>query len=257
MDSNDLSLDESVQQVMQSLPPVVREYLAKGKYTPVARNLMSKYGLRIDQGGILERELMLLIMGIESPEEFVQALGEEAKITPEIVGSIVQDVNSQIFVALREEERKAPTAPPVREPNKPIPPPNPTVMPGAPRIFAPPLQSPMYPGQAIPEPTITYKRPITPTPPAAPAPQSPAPQQKPAPSKATTDPSKLLEDHEEPHIDISETPQPQTRTPSRTSAPPPNLPGAMPVQTPAPKPSAPVAPSSYTVDPYREPFDEN
>jgi hypothetical protein len=257
MDSNQLSLDESVRQVMQTLPPVIREYLAKGKYTLVAKNLMSKYSLRIDQGGILERELMLLIMGIESPEEFVEALGDEAKIAPEAVGNIVQDINSQIFIPLQDEEKKAATALRVPEPRKPIPPPNPAVVPGAPRIFAPPPQSPMYPGQSIPEPTITFKRPISQsTQPSVPTSRPPAPEQKITPTApATTNPSQLLEDHEEPHIDISEIHAPQGSL-ARTSEVPPNLPGTMPPQQVMPtQPKAPLPSQSYSVDPYREPLE--
>lgn len=108
MDKNqqELTFDESMKEVMRSLPPVVRSYLSQGKYTPVAKGLMTKHGLRIDQGGVLEREIMLLLMGVESPEEFKQSLTEEARISEETVEAITEDVNTQIFVPLREEEMK-------------------------------------------------------------------------------------------------------------------------------------------------------
>src|SRR5450756_491476 len=109
MDQNQqkLTFDESVAQVMQTLPPVIRAYLTEGKYTAVAKGLMTKYGLRIDQGGVLEREIMLLLMGIENPDEFTQALVEEAKFDQKTITSIVQDINTQIFIPLREEEMKS------------------------------------------------------------------------------------------------------------------------------------------------------
>jgi len=102
----ELSLDESVAQVMQTLPPIIRDYLSAGKYTTVARNLTTKYGLRIDQAGVLEREIMLLLMGIETPPEFVQALAEEARLDKKAIDSIVLEVNDQIFMPLRAEEQK-------------------------------------------------------------------------------------------------------------------------------------------------------
>src|SRR3989338_895098 len=105
-DQPELSLDESMKQVMETLPPVIRAYLAQGKYTPVAKGLMAKYGLRIDQAGVLEREIMLLLMGIENPDEFTKTLTEEAKLNKQSVDGITQDVNTQIFVPLREEMRK-------------------------------------------------------------------------------------------------------------------------------------------------------
>src|SRR3989344_8204570 len=106
----ELSLDESIKEVMQTLPPPIRNYLAQGKYTAVAKGLMVKYRLHIDQAAIAEREIMLLLMGIENPAEFTKALAEEAKLDQQVVNSIVQDVNAQIFVPLRDEMRNvAPT----------------------------------------------------------------------------------------------------------------------------------------------------
>ena len=107
MEQQEPTLDESIKQVMKTLPPVIRDYLSQGKYTAVARELMAKYSLHIDQSGILEREIMLLLMGIENPTEFTKALVEEAKIDKQIVDKIVQDVNTQIFIPLKAEEMKS------------------------------------------------------------------------------------------------------------------------------------------------------
>lgn len=100
------ALDESVKEVMQTLPPVVRDYLSQGKYTVVVKDLMVKHGLRIDQGGVLEREIILLLMGIENPDEFTKALVEDARLSQQMVGAIARDVNVLIFIPLREEMRK-------------------------------------------------------------------------------------------------------------------------------------------------------
>ena len=103
----ELTFDESVAQVMQTLPPVIRNYLAQEKYTPVTRSLMMKYHLRTDQGGVLEREIMLLLMGIESPAEIIQMLTEEARLDQQTINGIMQDVNEQIFIPIRERMRNA------------------------------------------------------------------------------------------------------------------------------------------------------
>lgn len=98
-------------------------------------------------------------------------------------------------------------------------------------------------------------------------------------------PSTLLEDHEEPHIELSKAPMPakvaeevvRPVAPSaplqpRVAPPPPNLPGAMPPLSSlsmssmpevaevhtlpiVPKAVPPMPPQSYTVDPYREPIE--
>jgi hypothetical protein len=205
-DKQELTLEESIKQVMKTLPPVIRAYLAQGKYSVVAKSLMTKYGLRIDQGGVLEREMMLLLMGIENPAEFTKALLEEAKLDQNVVNSIVQDINTQIFMPLRAEEMKAPqTAPTPPQPEK---------------FFH--LQN-KIPAPQAPRPATQG------------AVRNPGLRNILASVAKPADASRMLEDHEEPHIEFKKPAAP---------LPPPNLPGAMPpVAVPkAAAPSAPIQP---------------
>lgn len=233
----ELTLEESVKQVMQTLPPVIRDYLSQGKYTPIARSLMAKYGLRIDQGGILERGMMLLLMGIEDPAEFSKALVEEAKLDQQTANGIMQDINEQIFVPLRDEMRKgqatAPAAP---------------VAPVSSASRSP--QSHFHLENKIPLPPQSNRS----------ASHKPALRDVlasvmkalPGANNVSVEPHKLLADYEEPHIEFGKL----------SSAPPENLPGAPLAPAPEsrtqpPKPFAYVAPAKpYSVDPYREPLDE-
>lgn len=321
------SLEESIAQVMHLLPPPIRNYLAQGKYTAVAKGLMTKYGLHIDQANVLEREIMLLLMGIKNPDEFVQTLATEARLGQQAIGSIVQDVNAQIFIPLRQEMmRAAPQAPQPTEPHRvaPLPPRPPQVNAPVPRYIPPkppvpprppvptphalniptPKLPPQSPQQMPPARHLENKiPPPPPPPPASPVPPKPvaavpsappAPKAAPLPPKTVlprpagafggggprtaladvlaqvtkpkpiapevpakpAEPVKLLEDHEEPHIEFK-----------KTAPPPPNLPGAMlPIEPkpvlPAPKPTPPIPPTppappkQYQADPYREPIDE-
>lgn len=224
-DTKELTVEESIQQVMQTLPPVIREYLAQEKYTPIARAIMAKYSMRIDQGGVLEREIMLLLMGVDDPSEFTRALSEEARLDQETVASIVQDVNTQIFGPLRQEEEKQSRQALVQQNKKPQ------------------SKMPIYTG------------PVAPLPPKAMMPSSTLGDVV----RQVTAP-KLLEDHEESHIEInkiSQAPRPDVEAGM--------LPGAMP-PVPAPTlpksiPPAPFVPkppiiTEYSTDPYREPIDD-
>lgn len=274
-DQKELTLEESIKEVMQTLPPFIQAYLKEGKYTAVAKNLMTKFGLRIDQGGVLEREIMLLLMGIETPDEFTKSLVEEGKIDEKSISGIIQYLNEQIFIPLREEEKKnTPPTPPAMTPIK----------------------------QSIPQPQQM------------PRPVQPQPQQRPQQiglrqailSAQKPSDEKLLEDREEPHIEFKKPMPPVLPVPPRVVPPPtPNLPGApiprtpviqniggtqpippgvrfsphppivppMPMVQPKPIPPAPTiptkpipptppirpvapAPVSYSTDPYREPIDE-
>lgn len=249
-DQKELTLQESIQQVMQTLPPFIRNYISQGKYTTVAQGLMSKYKLRIDQGGVLERELLLLLMGIENPMEFTESLAKDAQLDNQTVNSIAKDINDQVFVPLRAEEERLSKAPVQQQP-KPVTPPAParSAAPSAPHI------APLPPKMTMPmkaSPLGDTLRSIMATKP--------------------LDAAKLLEDHEESHIEFApKAPAPATPAPvAPKEAPPaaivpqaPSVPSVAPapaapkIEPPAP-PKAPPAPpiTSYGSDPYREPIDE-
>lgn len=268
----ELTYDESVKQVMQTLPPVIRSYLSQGKGTMVAKSLMIKYGLRIDQVSILEREIMLLLMGIENPDEFTQALSEEAKLEKKVIENIVQDINTQIFVPLRERMRggEVNASPPLAMPAaKPV-----EVKPS--QIEPKPISIPTLIVSKLPSNFVSQeqqKGPISlPVRPALFA----------APKSITS--NTLLEDREEPHIEFNKAPVPPT--PSRavlsSTRPPQGINRIISEARPAPiasranvaapvfqpkqipphalvavAPKAPIHPSKpYSTDPYREPIDE-
>ncbi|MHB1163306.1 MAG: hypothetical protein ACYCZZ_02155 [Minisyncoccota bacterium] len=264
------TFEESLKEVMQSLPPVIRTYLSQGMYTVVAKSLMAKYGLRIDQGAVLEREIMLLLMGVETPAEFMQALAEEAKLSEQVIGGIVQEVNERIFLPLRAEEMKAgqsvrPAMPAERL--QPVPQP-------VPAHFAP-LPPRFLRSEATIKNQVESRNSELPPKAAMPrAVQSGGTLgdvvRSVLPAQKTPDNLNLLEDREEPHIEFSTAPAPQ----ASRAVPPPNLPGAMaprdiwaqsPIATPKREPAVPPlqrkAPApdpltTYSADPYREPVDE-
>jgi hypothetical protein len=191
----ELTLEENIQQILPTLPLPIQKFFEQRKLGKTARLLTERYALHIDHGAILERELMLLLLGLENPDEFAEALYAELPISKQTVRDIITDINQEVFVPLRGEMRKT---------------------------------------SAEVKPT------------------------QPAPSSQPQAP-RLLEDHEEPHIEFKKT----------TPLPPPNLPGVIhhsPLASPKatatpPKPISPVPPPApiikeYSSDPYREPVDE-
>ncbi len=274
---------------MQTLPPSIRHYLGQGKYSVVARSLITKYGLHADQGNILEREIMLLLMGIDTPNEFTQTLVEEAKLDQHVVNGITHDVNEQVFIPLREQMQNegGNTGRPVR-PAAPVTPQPQVNVPPRPQAFAPAPKASSMPPQSViiqanpslpqrPAQVAASMMRYTPVPKQPPKPVSPrpsAPFQDQAPSMNT---SKMLEDHEEPSPSARMMPSAipaGLKPPQREYTPPANLPGMMPaapampniirrpVTSNTPPPPVPLMPKpprppmeSYSSDPYREPVD--
>lgn len=111
MNPEDLTLEESIRHAMKTLPAPVRRYLGEGAYTPIVSELARKYSLRVDQRVILEREVMLLLLGTETGEEFAAALQTEAAISENIISQIITDLNQEIFSSLEAEIEKEATRP--------------------------------------------------------------------------------------------------------------------------------------------------
>lgn len=218
-----------MKEVLRALPSVIRAYLSEEKYTPVVKELMATHGLRLDQGGVLEREVMLLLMGVESPEEFVQALIDEAKIQEDVVGEIVEDINTKIFVPLREEERKESVA-------------------GKSEVQTALVQAEVQPVENVPRaihhelPQIARRVPVLPAKEVSVA----------APASAPSNAVISLVAKPEQSIPRIIVPVPTKPVPPVEQKPTPSVPAAPPPAKPATL-SAPV--KSYSVDPYREPIE--
>ena len=182
------TFEEDIKNVLAEVPPQVRTVFASGKVEIVAKNLMLKNRLHIDQGAILEREIILLLLGLHSPDEFTRTLIDEANINQIIVNDISRDINEQIFIPVQQQMRQgasaAPTSPmtatkgtaranPVRNPisngaNAPVPSyqrtPTPQMM--ATKGIAP-VQQParvIPPTRPIDVPVPRYQPPSPPTP---------------------------------------------------------------------------------------------
>lgn len=237
------NLEESVAQVLKTLPPVVREYVGNQRYTPVAQALVAKYSLHIDQGGVLERGIMLLLMGVDTPDEFTQALKDDARLDDATIESIAQDINEQIFIPLRKAEQDGGL-------EEKTPPPAVSIAPAMPA-------SPVV--RAAPEPLVHHEAPsVSILPPKQPS-TAAAPTL--SPSTAAVPPTPLP-----PKMTMPQRPQ------NAPEIAPENLPGAMAAPgaagvinpgmavppAPAPVQKAPPKPivKSYAVDPYREPFED-
>lgn len=176
-----------MKELMKEVPPQIKEVFVSGKVEAVAKQLMSKNQLHVDQAAVVEREIVLLLLGLKSPEEFNQTLMREANLSQQVVSGIVQDINNQIFAPLRQRmmgKTAAPSAsakPPVSQPQRPrIEGPAPQARPQLPQPASP--QPPHYfhleNKLSTPPPKAaqgTMSRPILPTPSVMPAPQKPAP----------------------------------------------------------------------------------
>jgi len=248
------TLTQSIAQLLAKVPRPVQEYVVSDLSNEV-RSLMDKYQLHVDQGGVLQNELLLMLLGQEEPAEFMKEL-RAAGIGEGTVQSLMVDINEDVFKPLRKKEQEVGVAPAQRVP-EPVsqttpPPPAPTPIPPPP---PPPdrgvrtMEADMQAAQAAQAQqympgaqTQTYWVPVSIT--AIPQPYmttQPPPQAYPqqAPPPPPTPP---------PAIEERPAPPPPPLREERTwePPPPPNLP------TVESQPNTPIK-KEYGADPYREP----
>jgi hypothetical protein len=109
------TLEESIAELLKTAPPPIRSFVLNNLSAKTSE-LMQKYKLHIDQGGLLETELLLMLVGQSQPQEFVAAL-QEGGISEEVVTPLLNDINEQVFAVLRKTEETSsapvPMPPPV------------------------------------------------------------------------------------------------------------------------------------------------
>ena len=166
----------------RNLPYPIRAYIADEELGAVVLAVGKTYNLHVDTIGALERETTNMLLGIINPEQFVAEL-KSAGIPQESISNIVAELNTKIFVPLREKmrnqepEEAAATAPqvPINQTQKVTPTPSmsiPAVSPIAQQSAAP-ITPPTPQVAPVPPVSVSQFSPST-----MPTPTMPLPQPK-------------------------------------------------------------------------------
>ncbi len=247
------SLEDSIALLLAKVPAPVRDFVLT-ELQSKTQELMDRYKLHVDQGGLLERELLLMLLGQEEPAEFVTAL-QEGGIAPETVQNIAKDINNEVFVKLYDKESEEGTS--TAASSQPVTPAQTFQVPAAPS--APRVVQPSTPAIPVPD----YKPAPPAEPEAVPMPVGPAISQfAPEPAYPTTPAQPVITvtppiSSPLPDVSVSSFP-PETSAPDTATAPV-SIPVAPPMPRPTPPPVSPNRDAlhevlkGYGVDPYREP----
>ncbi len=217
------SVEESILTLVDALPQPVQDFLHGKERNQIVAALSQKYNLHIDQAGEFERALLFMLLGVYTPTEFTDALAK-AGLTQDIITGLTTDVNTQIFIRLRDAERTGSPSKATESVPPPYTAPQPVVTsppPVPPIQFAPPVAAPTIPPPVVavplPVPQAPIAVPVSPPPPVGTAPVVPP---IPAP------------------LPIPPQPQPIYQAPPITPAPP---------LIPAPSPALPPYPPVRTM----------
>lgn len=239
-------MDPGVQKIFkeqfQKLPPELKAAITASDLRQKLFVLTQKYRLHIDKAATLENEVVMVLMGMEDPEEFVRNIERELGIDASSAQALAKDVSEQIFHPIRtrldeflkaENERRTAVE----------------------RVSAPPVIPSVAPA-SIAKPVTPLSTAIIPTTPALASghpeePKAPSPTpQTPAPSSSNIVAGKLgggatlnLRSILGGQSKQSEAPLPKENSLVGQTA-----------TTPPPIATPPANPDTARVDPYREPI---
>jgi hypothetical protein len=109
--------NDTIQDIIKArykeLPPEVQKAITAENLPGKFEDLTKKYALRIDQSGSVQLETLLVMLGLESSEDFIGNLSKNAEISRDMAKLIATDVNTNILSDIRhslrnlEEEEEA------------------------------------------------------------------------------------------------------------------------------------------------------
>lgn len=120
MDSEKKILQEKFDLLPEELKNAITSVEVGGRITQIAE----KYSLRIDQSGILDEEIIRVMVGITHPDLFLNKLKGRLGINTKTVEDIVRDLNTEVFLPVRKslmelhekaDERETPEEHPSKE----------------------------------------------------------------------------------------------------------------------------------------------
>jgi len=97
---------EELRTKYSQLPEEIKEALNSDSLIDTIEKASSKFKIHIDQRGELASEIGLVLLGVTRPNEFLNNVQERLKISLEMAGEIVKDVNQGVFFPIRASLEK-------------------------------------------------------------------------------------------------------------------------------------------------------
>lgn len=90
----------------KKLPKDLQEAILSVDSAEKIRAIGEKYHLAIDKMGEMADETGLVMLGLTSPREFIPNLASRLNVDKEMARKIAEEINSQVFVRVRESLKK-------------------------------------------------------------------------------------------------------------------------------------------------------
>jgi hypothetical protein len=97
---------EKLTEKFKALPQVLRDFVLSEKLNTALNEIVEENDLPIDQAGILENEVVLVILGDTRAEDFPKSLEKRTNLKQEELGGLIKEVNEKVFQEIRASLRK-------------------------------------------------------------------------------------------------------------------------------------------------------
>jgi len=95
------NLDQQIKDRFNELPEKIRAIITESGWENKIRNIAKNNNLHIDQGGAIETETLLVMLGFEGPEDYIENIKKEGNLTTEQADKIGEEVATDIFGQIR------------------------------------------------------------------------------------------------------------------------------------------------------------
>lgn len=106
------TLDDTIKEGLAELPPYIKTAIQEVRPTEKMRLIGESNRLHIDQQTVMEREVMLAMLGLIEGSDFVDVLSKEGGVDTATAQKIATDISNQIFIPIRNAMRRAEEANP-------------------------------------------------------------------------------------------------------------------------------------------------
>lgn len=114
----DIEIQKILKEAMNRAPVMVRDAILHTDISGKIQKIANDNGLRIDDAGKLETEVMLALLGLEDLKDFHSTIKRELNLGDSVVNKITKEVDEAIFDGVRAEMMKSSVeTTPSKEPN--------------------------------------------------------------------------------------------------------------------------------------------
>lgn len=99
----DTESKEIIKNQFKNLPQVIQDTILNSNWQEKIRRVVTVNNLHIDQGAAIENLVLITMLGIETPENFVQNAKEYANVSEEQAYNISAEVEREIFGDIRKK----------------------------------------------------------------------------------------------------------------------------------------------------------